>query len=414
MNSSVPLVSIVMPSFNQEHFIEAAVRSVLEQDYPSLELIIADGGSTDGTLQCLEGLLAHFGNRLRWISEPDSGPANAINKALGMVRGAIIGWLNSDDLYAPGAVRAAVHCLTTRPETLMVYGEGEHIDENGKRLGRYPTLPPSASPEVFQKGCFICQPTVFLRLEVLQRVGFLDESLKTAFDFELWLRIFQQFPERIALLDQVLASSRIHAACITSQQRRLIAMENIRVLSKYFGHAQPHWLLTYAEELCQNYPFGAESGDMQALVHEALSEAAGYIEAHDLAQLKETLAQDARFRLAVPGIFAAVYSDGWAPPTLAIRLRGTGGKHLLLHCEHRWPVFQPIRLEITGSWGSVFSMTVEKPGPFTIAMTVPDRYAFTRSFIVIKSENSFVPQQVEAHSTDTRHLVFKVSGVEFK
>ena len=372
MKCEVPLVSVVMPSYNQSQFIEAAVRSVLEQDYTSLELIIADGGSTDGTLQCLEGLLAHFGHRLRWISEPDSGPANAINKALGMVRGEIIGWLNSDDLYASGAVQAAVHCLTARPETVMVYGEGEHIDENGTRMGRYPTLPPSVSPEVFQKGCFICQPTVFLRREGLQHVGFLDESLKTAFDFELWLRIFQQFPERIAFLDQLLASSRIHAACITSRQRRLVAMENMRILSKYFGHAQPHWLLTYAEELCQNYPFGVESGDMQALVDEALSEAAGYIEEHSLARLKETLAQDARFRLAVPGIFATVYSDGWAPETLVIRLRRAGGKNVLLHCEHRWPVFQPICLEITASWGIGFAMTVEKSGPFTIAMTIPE------------------------------------------
>ena len=84
MNNDAPLVSVVMPSFNQGRFIEVAVRSVLEQNYPPLELVIADGGSTDGTLQCLERLAGIFGDKLRWVSEKDSGPANAINNGKGV------------------------------------------------------------------------------------------------------------------------------------------------------------------------------------------------------------------------------------------------------------------------------------------------------------------------------------------
>lgn len=414
MNGESPLVSVVMPSFNQRRFIEAAVRSVLEQDYPFLELVIVDGGSSDGTLQCLKGLLDTFGARLRWISEPDSGPANAINKAIGLARGEIVGWVNSDDLYASRAVSMAVQFFSTHPEAFMVYGEGEHIDENGHHLRRYPTLPPAVSPEIFQKGCCICQPTVFLRRNVFQQIGLLDESLKTAFDFELWLRIFKNSPECIGFIDQVLAYSRIHEDCITCRQRRLVAMENMTILSKYFGHAQPHWLLTYVEELYQNYPFSVEPPDLQAHVREALNEAERYLHGLDLAQLKEILARDARFRLAAPGVFASVYSDGWASESLEIRLRGTGAKAVFLHSEHRRPIFQPIRLEISGSWGATFSMIVDKPGPFTIAVAIPADFAYSHGIIVIKSKNFFVPQQVEAHSSDTRHLVYKVSGIEFK
>ncbi|MBK8384819.1 MAG: glycosyltransferase [Candidatus Accumulibacter sp.] len=135
-------VTVVMPSFNQGRFIEAAVRSVLEQAYPGLELLIVDGGSSDGTLPCLERLLAVFGDKLRWLSEKDSGPANAINKALRLARGEFVGWLNSDDLYAPGAVATAAAYLTANPEMVMVYGEAEHVDETGTRLAAYQSRRP--------------------------------------------------------------------------------------------------------------------------------------------------------------------------------------------------------------------------------------------------------------------------------
>jgi glycosyltransferase involved in cell wall biosynthesis len=412
MNYSASLVSVVMPSFNQSRFIEAAVRSVLEQKYPPLELVIADGGSTDGTLQCLEGLVGIFGDKLRWVSEQDSGPANAINKALGLARGNIIGWLNSDDLYAPRAISKAFLYLSTNPDAVMVYGEGEHVDETGKQLGRYPTLPPSVSTQAFQDGCFICQPTVFLRREVFDVVGLLDESLATAFDFELWLRVFRKFPGRIACLDQVLAYSRIHADCITSRERRLVATDNIKILGKYFGHAKPHWLLTYVEELYKSYPFGVEPSDLKTHVQTVLSEVETFLSECDAAQFKDVLARDARFKLALPDVYASVYTDGWAPQCLEIRIRGAGHKVVLLHCDNRRPDLRPIRLQVSGSWGAGFSMVVDKPGYFEIAVPIPDSYAHTNSTITISSDDVFVPKHFDAISTDTRQLVFKLSDIE--
>ncbi len=155
-----PLVSIVMPSFNQAAFITASVQSVLSQSYANLELIVADGGSGDGTQALLASLQAQDA-RLHWVSEPDAGPADALNKALRSVRGTVIGWLNSDDVYIPGAVQRAVQALANSPDLMMVYGHAEHIDADGKVLGAYPTVAPPPPISQFAKGCFICQPTVF-------------------------------------------------------------------------------------------------------------------------------------------------------------------------------------------------------------------------------------------------------------
>jgi glycosyltransferase involved in cell wall biosynthesis len=407
-------VSVVMPSFNQSRFVETAVRSVLEQDYPHLELVIVDGGSTDGTLQCLEGFVRSYGAKLRWVSEKDSGPANAINKALGLARGGIIGWLNSDDLYAPQSVSTAVQYFSAHPETVMVYGEGDHIDEAGRLLGRYPVLSPSAWPEACQNGCFICQPAVFLRREVFDAVGLLDESLATAFDFELWLRVFRKFSGRIAFIGRVLACSRRHADCITSRQRRLVAMENMKILGKYFSFAKPHWLQTYVEELYRSYPFGIEPVDLEAHVRTALSEAEEFLEERDVARLKDSLARDARFQFALPGVFTTVYPDGWTPPSLAIRIRGRGCKTISVHCEHRRPEMRPIRLEIRCSWGAEFSMAVEKPGGFEISVPIPDAYAATNLAILISSVDFFVPKDFNADSSDNRQLVFKIVGINYR
>ena len=112
--------AIVMPTLNQSAFLETAVRSVLEQDYPHVELIVVDGLSTDGTFELLVKLQREYGKRLRWVSQKDTGPAQAINTALGLAQGDIIGWLNSDDMYAQGAVRRAVNFFKKQKSAQLV------------------------------------------------------------------------------------------------------------------------------------------------------------------------------------------------------------------------------------------------------------------------------------------------------
>lgn len=286
--TALPLVSVVMPSLNQARFIEAAIDSVLGQDYPNIELIVADGGSTDGTLRILKRRAA-LDKRLRWFAGPDSGPANALDKALMRVRGTVVGWLNSDDLYMPGAIQRAISALQDNPGWVMVYGHGQYVDASGQWLNDYPALPPSMPVQQFAEGCFICQPTVFFRRTMALLLGKLDESLKTAFDFDYWLRAFQAFPGRIGFVDAVQAHSRLHGDCITLRQRRLVAFEGMQLLAKYLGHAPKEWLLTYAIESLREVHSPSEKAALQADVAELREKTEQWIATDDLAELDQEL-----------------------------------------------------------------------------------------------------------------------------
>lgn len=242
-----PFVSVVMPSFNQREFIEQSINSVLKQDHTYLELIVADGASTDGTQQVLE-TIAQKDKRLKWLSKPDTGPAEAINRALNLTKGTIVGWLNSDDLYTPGAIHRALDTFENHQHTLLIYGQGEHIDKHGHFINTYPTMPPSAGIQAFANGCFICQPTVFFKKTMHTLLGDLDPEIKASFDYDYWMRAFSSFPDRIHFIDVVQAQSRLHENCITQKNRRTVALEGIRIVSKYLGEAPIHWLTTYIEE----------------------------------------------------------------------------------------------------------------------------------------------------------------------
>ncbi len=243
-----PLVSVLMPSFNQAEFIVESLQSILGQDYPALEVLVMDGASTDSTMAVVQEL-SQKDPRIRFFTQPDTGPAEALNKGLKHVRGSIIGWLNSDDLYVQGAITSAVSKLLEKPDTLMVYGQGEHVDQHGVRLSTYPSIPPNQAIIDSTLGCFICQPTVFFKQTMSQMLGGFDTQLKTAFDFEYWLRVFSRFPHRIDFVNELLARSRLHNACITLKQRRKVASESIYVVAKYAGFASVRWLHSYANEV---------------------------------------------------------------------------------------------------------------------------------------------------------------------
>jgi glycosyltransferase involved in cell wall biosynthesis len=236
-----------MPCLNAGHHLHAAVESVLAQP-ECLELLVADGGSSDGSLQSLEVLAAHD-RRVRLVSRADVGPADALNKAFQTARGTLIGWLNADDLYATGALARALDALEANPEWLLVYGEADHINADGDVLDAYPTKPPNAGVEAFNQGCFVCQPTVIYRRALGILLGPFSTDLETAFDFDYWLRAFTACPERIGYIPSIQAYSRLHPDTITAKQRDRVALESMQLLARTFGHAPSHWLLTLAEEL---------------------------------------------------------------------------------------------------------------------------------------------------------------------
>lgn len=192
MDEKHPLVSIVTPSFNQARYLEATMRSVLDQDYSRIEYIVIDGGSTDGS----EEIIRRYAERLNyWVSEPDDGQTDAINKGFNRAQGDILAWLNSDDVYRPGAIAEAVMYMGDHPEVGMVYGDADYIDDTGQVIGRFPA---ARTDYKRLRGGYvhIPQQTAFFRARLWQMVGPLDPSFYFAMDYDLWVRIAAISPIR--------------------------------------------------------------------------------------------------------------------------------------------------------------------------------------------------------------------------
>jgi glycosyltransferase involved in cell wall biosynthesis len=232
-----PLVTIVTPSLNSERFVEHSILSVLEQDYPRIEYIVMDGGSTDGTI----GILRKYERRLRWESAPDDGTADAVNRGFALGSGDILGFLNADDLYHPNAVSAAVRCLRENPDAAAVYGDAWWIDENGSRIALYPVH--DFDRALLERECFICQPASFVRRQPFENAGGLDPDFPLTFDYEFWLRLTRTYPLR--RIDATLADSRMHQANKTLGQREGVFRETFQVLKRDCGYVPFPWIYAY-------------------------------------------------------------------------------------------------------------------------------------------------------------------------
>lgn len=219
----LPLVSIITPSYNQADFLEETIRSVLEQDYPNLEYLVIDGGSKDGSVE----IIRKYADRLAyWVSEPDRGQADALNKGLARAKGQIVAWLNSDDVYRPGAVREAVDALLQNPEAGFVYSKLHSIDRGGEVFN-------TISYKQFElldllSFRIIGQPTVFMRREIQQRAGPLDASYNYLLDHHLWLRMLRLAP--IQYVPVVWAAARHHPSAKNVAQAAKFGEEAFRIL----------------------------------------------------------------------------------------------------------------------------------------------------------------------------------------
>lgn len=237
-------VSVITPSLNQGRFIERTIRSVIDQAYAPLEYVVVDGGSSDGTLD----VLRRYEHALRWTSGPDGGQADAVNKGIHATTGEVIGWLNSDDVYLPDAVKSATAYLASHPEIDVVYGQAHLVDEHDHVLGRYYTEPWNVSRLL--ETCYLCQPAVFFRRRVVERFGGLDDRLHYCMDYEYWLRLAGA-GATFGYLEQLLASSRLYAGNKTLGSRLAVHEEINRMLKARLGRVPDAWLTTHAHAVVE-------------------------------------------------------------------------------------------------------------------------------------------------------------------
>lgn len=220
---SFPLVSIITPSFNQAAFLEKTIQSILSQEYPCIEYIIIDGGSTDGSLEIIQ----KYANQIAyWVSEKDDGQADGFNKGLTKATGKYLGWLNSDDHYLPGAVAEAVNLLEAHPEAGFVFSDVQAIDGDGKitNIMRYGDW----NLEDLMGFNIIGQPGVFMRSDAVRNAGGLDASYHYLLDHQLWLKLARN--AEMIYSHSIWSAARFHAGAKNVAQSASFGTEAFRIV----------------------------------------------------------------------------------------------------------------------------------------------------------------------------------------
>ncbi len=230
-----PIVSIVVPSFNQGKFIRATLDSILNQNYSPLQIIVIDGGSRDETVDVLKSF--SHAPELQWISEPDRGVVDAVNKGFQLAQGDVVGIQSSDDTYLPNAISQAVDQLKQHSNCGLVYGDTIKIDAVGNELSKY-VIGPFSLENILLMKSWIPQPSAFFRREMLDHCGGWNEAVPYAADTDLWLRIM--FQSEVRKVDAYWSQRRIHDAQRDTQVAKIARdYQKMLELSKDIQNSSP-------------------------------------------------------------------------------------------------------------------------------------------------------------------------------
>ena len=223
-----PLVSIVIPAYNHGAYLDAAIRSILDQDYPHVELIVIDDGSTDDTPKVLE----RYAGQFHFESQPNSGQVATLNKGWRMSRGDILAYLSADDLLLPGAISDSVRCLEQNPDAVLVYCDFNLIDPRSRFVRRVST-PDFSYREMLAK--FICPPGpgAFFTRAAFEKAGVWDATFRQMLDYEYWLRL--GLHGRFIRIPKVLSAFRVHPTSLTFTTSS--PDEPIKIITHYFKRA---------------------------------------------------------------------------------------------------------------------------------------------------------------------------------
>jgi len=391
-----PLVSIITPSYNQGRFIEETILSVLTQDYPHIEYLVVDGGSTDNTLE----ILKKYEGRLTWLSESDHGQSDAINKGFRMARGEVLAWLNSDDTYLQGAVRKAVTHLMNHPDVMMVYGEGFQTDENSRVKGRFPWTEPFNLWKLVYLSDYILQQTAFFRRQVFDTIDMLDETLRWGMDWDLWIRIGKRF--RVEYVPAYLANLRQYPEAKTYSGGPERFRELVALMRKHGTRRYPPAYFTYGLEtawkntrsLLKRLLPGIEKqpGILSRLISPILGQVVGRIVLH---------AQ-------------GLYQDGWVSRKAHFLLANPNGSRRLTLSGSLQDVRHK-RLPMTISVcvnGRVLAPLTVSPGSFSESLELPDDMRHLDVLEVTVLSNWSIRHPTKGSRTSPRRASFQLHRLE--
>jgi glycosyltransferase involved in cell wall biosynthesis len=404
-SNKYPLVSIITPSYNQGEFIEEAIVSVLNQDYPNLEYIIMDGGSTDNTLEILKKY--EDDKRMTWISEKDNGQADAVNKGFTLAKGKIFGWLNSDDLFLPGSISKAVEHLLINPHSVLVYGNAYWIDKEGKIISSYPTEP--FNYKRFSETCFICQPTVFLRKELINEIGLLDVSLNTCLDYDYWIRIAKVYPKQIGYISDYMASSRMYNENKTLSLREEVYREIMATVKKHYGYISESWIHGYIKEIIINKNMSKHRNKpryvraLLFLYYIMCSKSFTFYGYYSML-VKRLKKRKNRFN--------GIYEDDWVSKCCIIELvNNSTFNNIKINGLHCWPLKKTLVLNISIE-KQTKKIIIKDRGEFTIDLPIADIYKQQEKLkLIIETNKTFIPKRYKINE-DGRSLSFILKKAE--
>jgi glycosyltransferase involved in cell wall biosynthesis len=432
--SDLPRISIVVPSYNQGQYLAETLQSLADQDYPGLEVIVQEGGSTDDSLVIANAFAARYPGVFQVYAEKDAGQADALNRGFARATGTILGFLNSDDTLFPGVLRRVAAEIDLSRDRYVVMGRSLFTGENSRYVGvEHPAeyLSHFEHLAIWKRGYnSIPQPSVFWHADVTRRVGWLDVNEHHALDYDLFCRFSRHY--RFHRIDELFSSYRMHDESKSAQRTEAEVLDlAIGVSRKHWGS----WLHPLRWRLEWSHHAYAAHYHEHARHHARRAEqayrdgrkAGAAFEFLKTLRYSPRMARDrllyaalARGKLAFlartvtrENAFVGQYSDGWIGPTYCAHVHVPAtATNLEVALEH---VPQPghdgfeIRLELNGAM--VDHKKVERPGPFTLSADVRGIAGATAT-IEVKSASCFVPRQV-LQIDDDRELSVKMVALNF-
>jgi glycosyltransferase involved in cell wall biosynthesis len=389
-----PLVTVVTPSYNHGHFIRATIESVLSQDYPHVEYIIMDGGSTDETASVVKD----YAGRVTFISEKDRGQSHAINKAFQLARGSILAWLNSDDLYLPGAIGKAVDAFQRNPTAGAVYGEGYLIDRSGQTSSRFPASEAFNLWKLVYLSDYILQQTVYFRKDVLDEIGLLDEDLHYTMDWDLLIRIGKKYP--LEYIPEYMGCLREYPEAKSSAGGAPRIREIRDLLRRHTGMRIPHGYITYGLDTyhriwCEQIErlFTPKLKSISEMAQYVIRCSAGFLIGRTIRESQ------------------GLYSDQWASRQLRYMLPpGDGG----LVIEGSLPEYEALQaqemyIEANGQQLGQFHLPF---GDFQLTVPLPPALQGQLLHLTIETSRWFSPCRFTLHG-DRRRLAYKLKSIRW-